>query len=143
MSLILPSASDYSKVHASGAEESNIKNKYFKLNRTVLLLNITVESELCLELVNLRSSPLLPWGLYEKMRGPDRSRVRNLLLLILQEEPKILDTRELPVFRKRVCPQSSQDECESRRLWHKVTHALNTDDIESATSAKHQVSSFS
>ncbi|KAM7449977.1 hypothetical protein ABFA07_002344 [Porites harrisoni] len=56
-----------------------------------------------------------------------------------QEEPKIIDTRELPVFRKRVCPESTQDECESRRLWHKVTHALKNDDIESATSAKHEL----
>ncbi|KAJ7381190.1 hypothetical protein OS493_004790 [Desmophyllum pertusum] len=54
-----------------------------------------------------------------------------------QEEPKILDTQILPVCRKRVCPHSSQDEFESRRLWHKVTHALKTNDIESATSAKH------
>ena len=57
-----------------------------------------------------------------------------------QEEPKIIDTQALQVCRKRVCPRSSQDEFESRRLWHKVTHALRTDDIESATSAKHEVS---
>lgn len=63
-----------------------------------------------------------------------------ILFLLLQEEPKILDTRELPVFRKRVCPQSRQEECESRLLWHKVTHALKTGDIEAATSAKHEVS---
>ncbi|CAH3136270.1 unnamed protein product, partial [Porites lobata] len=56
-----------------------------------------------------------------------------------QEEPKIIDTRELPVFGKRVCPESTQDECESLRLWHKVTHALKNDDIESATSAKREL----
>ncbi|XP_020601785.1 oxysterol-binding protein-related protein 11-like isoform X2 [Orbicella faveolata] len=56
-----------------------------------------------------------------------------------QEEPRILDTQTLPVCRKRVCPQASQGEFESRRLWQKVTHALKTDDIESATSAKHEL----
>ncbi|XP_078366737.1 oxysterol-binding protein-related protein 11-like isoform X3 [Oculina patagonica] len=56
-----------------------------------------------------------------------------------QEEPRILDTHLLPVCRKRVCPLSNQEEFESRRLWHKVTHSLKTDDIESATSAKHEL----
>ncbi|XP_029186921.2 oxysterol-binding protein-related protein 11-like isoform X2 [Acropora millepora] len=56
-----------------------------------------------------------------------------------QEEPKILDTRKLPVFCKRVCPQSQQEECESRRVWQKVTQALKADNIEAATSAKHEI----
>ena len=34
--LYLPSASGYSKVHASGAEHKNITNKYFKVNITGL-----------------------------------------------------------------------------------------------------------
>ncbi|XP_068721373.1 oxysterol-binding protein-related protein 11-like isoform X1 [Montipora capricornis] len=56
-----------------------------------------------------------------------------------QEEPKFIDTRELPVFCKRVCPLSRQEENESRRLWQKVTHALKVDNIEAATSAKHEL----
>lgn len=56
-----------------------------------------------------------------------------------QEEPKIIDTEALQVYRKRICPQSKQEEFESRRLWHRVTHALKTDDIDSATSAKHEL----
>lgn len=56
-----------------------------------------------------------------------------------QEEPKVINTEALQVCRKRVCPQSKQDEFESRRLWHRVTHALKSDDIDSATSAKHEL----
>lgn len=60
--------------------------------------------------------------------------------LSTQEEPKIIDTEALQVYRKSIRPQSKQEEFESRRLWHRVTHALKTDDIDSATSAKHEVS---
>ena len=60
--------------------------------------------------------------------------------LFLQEDPKTIDTKVLPVSRKKVCPVSSQTLNESRRLWQKVTNSLKADDIEAATSAKHAVS---
>ena len=62
------------------------------------------------------------------------------LFLASQEEPKVIDTKELKVCRKRVRPLSSQTEMESRRLWQNVTAALKSKDIDSATAAKHLVS---
>ncbi|XP_072173364.1 oxysterol-binding protein-related protein 9-like [Diadema setosum] len=53
------------------------------------------------------------------------------------ETEVFVDTKEMKVNRKRVRPIESQDEYESRRLWHKVTQSLKTQDIESATDAKH------
>jgi len=50
-----------------------------------------------------------------------------------------LDTKKLPVTRKRVRPVEKQSEFESRRLWKNVTHALKTGDLEAATAAKHKL----
>ena len=38
--------------------------------------------------------------------------------------------------RKRVRPMSIQGECESRKLWHKVTEALKAGEIDTATRHK-------
>ncbi|XP_028404768.1 oxysterol-binding protein-related protein 9-like [Dendronephthya gigantea] len=56
------------------------------------------------------------------------------------ETPQVfIDTKTMPVFKKRVAPLDKQEEFESRRLWRDVTEALKTNDIESATAGKHKL----
>ncbi|XP_048580502.1 oxysterol-binding protein-related protein 11 isoform X2 [Nematostella vectensis] len=54
-----------------------------------------------------------------------------------QEQAKVIDTKTLKVYHKRVRPVLSQEDNESRRLWHTVTSGLRSKNTVSATEAKH------
>ncbi|XP_076440385.1 oxysterol-binding protein-related protein 9-like isoform X2 [Babylonia areolata] len=48
-----------------------------------------------------------------------------------------VDTKSIPIFKKRVKPLDQQGEFESRRLWKEVTYNLKAKNIEAATEQKH------
>lgn len=50
-----------------------------------------------------------------------------------------IDTRSLPIIRKRVLPRSQQAENESRRLWEQVTYNLKSGNIDAASDAKYRL----
>eukprot|EP00116_Pleurobrachia_bachei_P014943 sb/3475205/ len=52
---------------------------------------------------------------------------------------EVIDTTTLAVINKTVRPIYEQRENESRRLWRHVTLALQQNDIDSATEAKHKL----
>ena len=47
----------------------------------------------------------------------------------------------MPTIRKKVKKFSSQEPCESRIVWRHLTSALERDDSEAASRAKHEVGS--
>ncbi|XP_078264667.1 oxysterol-binding protein-related protein 9 isoform X2 [Rhinoraja longicauda] len=50
-----------------------------------------------------------------------------------------VDTKKLPIIKKKVRKLEDQDDFESRRLWKDVTHNLKIKDIDAATEAKHRL----
>ncbi|KAK7503994.1 hypothetical protein BaRGS_00004726 [Batillaria attramentaria] len=50
-----------------------------------------------------------------------------------------VDTKKIPIHKKRVKPLDQQGEMESRRLWKDVTKSLITKDVEAATEFKRQL----
>ncbi|XP_050400824.1 oxysterol-binding protein-related protein 9 [Patella vulgata] len=50
-----------------------------------------------------------------------------------------VDTKNLPIIKKRVQPREQQDEFESRRLWQDVTHHLKMKNVVEATESKHKL----
>ncbi|GCC25515.1 hypothetical protein chiPu_0003925 [Chiloscyllium punctatum] len=50
-----------------------------------------------------------------------------------------IDTKKLPIIKKKVRKLEDQDDFESRRLWKDVTHNLKIKDIDAATDAKHRL----
>lgn len=50
-----------------------------------------------------------------------------------------VDTKSLPMVKKKVQPIAKQDEFESRRLWKDVTLALKLQDVNLATAAKSSI----
>ncbi|ESO97687.1 hypothetical protein LOTGIDRAFT_152778, partial [Lottia gigantea] len=52
-------------------------------------------------------------------------------------ETKTIDVQKLKVWKKRVRPQTLQNDNESRKLWQHVTKALSLGDVETATEHKH------
>ncbi|OTF83082.1 oxysterol-binding protein-related protein 9-like protein, partial [Euroglyphus maynei] len=55
-----------------------------------------------------------------------------------KSEP-FVDTKTLPVIRKQVKPINEQCDYESRNLWKHVTYALKKQNVNEATTAKHQI----
>ena len=47
-----------------------------------------------------------------------------------------VDTRTLPIIKKKVSPISQQEEYESRRLWKDLTYHLRMGNVSSATDTK-------
>lgn len=47
-----------------------------------------------------------------------------------------IDTKAIPIIKKKVQPVAKQDEFDSRRLWKDVTLALKMQDVNLETSAK-------
>ncbi|XP_043942010.1 oxysterol-binding protein-related protein 9 isoform X2 [Protopterus annectens] len=58
---------------------------------------------------------------------------------ISQENALFIDTKKLPIVKKKVRKLEDQQEYESRRLWKDVTYSLKVKDIDSATEAKHRL----
>ncbi|XP_065051326.1 oxysterol-binding protein-related protein 11-like [Rhopilema esculentum] len=56
-----------------------------------------------------------------------------------EKKDRSIDIRKLRAVPKRVRPLDHQGEFESRRLWRDVTLALNEENLESATVAKHKL----
>lgn len=50
-----------------------------------------------------------------------------------------MDTKAIPIIKKKVQPIARQDEFESRRLWKEVTLALRNQDVTMATSSKQSI----
>ncbi|ESP05462.1 hypothetical protein LOTGIDRAFT_181302 [Lottia gigantea] len=50
-----------------------------------------------------------------------------------------VDTKNLPIIKKRVQPRETQDEYESRRLWQDVTKHLKYRNVVEATEGKHRL----
>jgi len=57
----------------------------------------------------------------------------------IQEEPIVIDTCSMPPIKKKVRKVDAQIPTESRRLWQHLTKALYQNDIDTATSCKHEV----
>uniref|UniRef100_UPI00398F2B6D oxysterol-binding protein-related protein 9 isoform X2 n=1 Tax=Pristiophorus japonicus TaxID=55135 RepID=UPI00398F2B6D len=55
------------------------------------------------------------------------------------ENSLFVDTKKLPIIKKKVRKLEDQDGFESRRLWKDVTHNLKIKDIDAATDAKHRL----
>ncbi|XP_051869101.1 oxysterol-binding protein-related protein 9 isoform X4 [Pristis pectinata] len=55
------------------------------------------------------------------------------------ESSIFVDTKKLPIIKKKVRKLEDQDDFESRRLWKDVTHNLKIKDIDAATEAKHKL----
>ncbi|XP_069794749.1 oxysterol-binding protein-related protein 9 isoform X13 [Narcine bancroftii] len=55
------------------------------------------------------------------------------------ESSIFVDTKKMPIIKKKVRKLEDQDEFESRRLWKDVTHNLKIKDIDAATEAKHRL----
>ncbi|XP_067846325.1 oxysterol-binding protein-related protein 9 isoform X2 [Heptranchias perlo] len=55
------------------------------------------------------------------------------------ENTLFVDTKKLPIIKKKVRKLEDQDDFESRRLWKDVTHNLKIKDIDAATDAKHRL----
>ncbi|XP_038650190.1 oxysterol-binding protein-related protein 9 isoform X4 [Scyliorhinus canicula] len=55
------------------------------------------------------------------------------------ENSLFIDTKQLPIIKKKVRKLEDQEEFESRRLWKDVTHNLKIKDIDAATDAKHRL----
>ena len=51
----------------------------------------------------------------------------------------IIDTKKLPIIKKKVRKLEDQNEYESRCLWKDVTFNLKIRDIDAATEAKHRL----
>ncbi|XP_065905704.1 oxysterol-binding protein-related protein 9-like [Dysidea avara] len=56
-----------------------------------------------------------------------------------KEEPTVIDTCSMPPIKKKVRKVYAQIPTESRHLWQHLTKALHQNDIEAATSCKHQI----
>ncbi|XP_078074687.1 oxysterol-binding protein-related protein 9 isoform X2 [Mustelus asterias] len=55
------------------------------------------------------------------------------------ESSIFIDTKKLPIIKKKVRKLEDQEDFESRRLWKDVTHNLKIKDIDAATDAKHRL----
>ncbi|XP_078417246.1 oxysterol-binding protein-related protein 9 isoform X3 [Cetorhinus maximus] len=55
------------------------------------------------------------------------------------ESSMFIDTKKLPIIKKKVRKLEDQEDFESRRLWKDVTHNLKVKDIDAATDAKHRL----
>ncbi|XP_041064234.1 oxysterol-binding protein-related protein 9 isoform X3 [Carcharodon carcharias] len=55
------------------------------------------------------------------------------------ESSIFIDTKKLPIIKKKVRKLEDQEDFESRRLWKDVTHNLKVKDIDAATDAKHRL----
>ncbi|XP_067893242.1 oxysterol-binding protein-related protein 9 isoform X2 [Heterodontus francisci] len=55
------------------------------------------------------------------------------------ENSIFIDTKKLPIIKKKVRKLEDQEDFESRRLWKDVTHNLKIKDIDAATDAKHRL----
>lgn len=55
------------------------------------------------------------------------------------ETEVFVDTRTIPIIKKRVKPLVEQEDYESRKLWKDVTTALRLRNVEAATEAKFQL----
>ena len=58
---------------------------------------------------------------------------------LLQDKEVFADTTSMPIIRKKIRKVECQGEMESKRKWQMVTRALLVDDVEAATTAKHEV----
>lgn len=61
------------------------------------------------------------------------------IIVIVQESVVYLDIRTIPRIRKKILKFSLQEENESRVVWKFVTQALEREDTEAASTAKHEV----
>ncbi|XP_062920414.1 oxysterol-binding protein-related protein 9 isoform X4 [Mobula hypostoma] len=55
------------------------------------------------------------------------------------ESSIFVDTKKMPIIKKKVRKLEDQDDFESRRLWKDVTYNLKIKDIDAATEAKHRL----
>ncbi|XP_072919124.1 oxysterol-binding protein-related protein 9 isoform X4 [Hemitrygon akajei] len=55
------------------------------------------------------------------------------------ESSIFVDTKKMPIVKKKVRKLEDQDDFESRRLWKDVTYNLKIKDIDAATEAKHRL----
>ncbi|KAG8436911.1 hypothetical protein GDO86_007846 [Hymenochirus boettgeri] len=55
------------------------------------------------------------------------------------ENTVFIDTKKMPIVKKKVRKLEDQEEFESRRLWKDVTYNLKIKDIDAATAAKHRL----
>jgi hypothetical protein len=63
----------------------------------------------------------------------------SLSIIFLQESDVFFDTSSTPRIRKKIQKFSLQENYESRVVWKFVTQALEREDTESASAAKHEV----